>query len=282
MRTVLRVLLAAALLAPSAARAAGPCDGLTAAQRQLVEKLQRTIHPYDCCDETLDRCLAAKRVCRLAVRLRTELCRRAAAGQDEAKVKEAVEKRARSMTPLGKRAAFDLSLAPPAGAGKVSVVVYACARCPLCKRVVPTLHALATAELKGRVQVQLRPYPIRSHPGAAEGGLALVAAARLKRFWPYALKLFAEFDSFSVEKLTAWATSVGLDLTAFRRELADAKNRELLVEAKKEGMRNGVSSTPALFINGRRFQGSPDHDTLRDVLEEESDRLAGKLYEERR
>jgi protein-disulfide isomerase len=148
----------------------------------------------------------------------------------------------------------------------------------MCKRVVPELYRLVATDLKAQAKLYFRPFPIRTHEGSLEGGLAFLAAAQLKRFWPFVEKLFAEFDHFRANQLPGWAAQAGMDSEAFRRALGETKIRELLVASKKEGLRNGVSSTPAVFINGRRFQGSLDRDTLRDVLEEETDRVSGRAY----
>jgi len=66
---------------------------------------------------------------------------------------------------------------------------------------------------------------------------------------------------------------VGLERGAFERERSSSENRKRLVESKKEGLRNGVEATPTLFINGRRYHGDLDRESLLDVLEEEADRV---------
>ncbi len=187
---------------PSPARA-DACGQLGGDRRTLAEKLFRSTYPYDCCDESLDRCLQQKRVCRLAVRLREEICKRVAAGQDEKRIKSALERRARSMMP-GKRVSIDLSAWEPAGDPRAQVVVvaYACARCPFCARLIPDLHRLVSSgRLKGKVALYLKPFPISSHAGAKEGGAAMQAAARLKKLWPFTLKLYGEYDRFKVDRL---------------------------------------------------------------------------------
>lgn len=260
---------------------AGPCDTLSNDGKKLTKKLFQVIRPYDCCDETLEQCLKQKKVCRLAQRLRDDICRRVAKGHDENSIKTIIEQRARSMMPMGKKATFDLSLTPAAGEVKapVSVVAYACTRCPLCAREIPDLHRLVTSDvLKGKVKLYLRPYPIKSHSGAVEGGEAFITAARLKQFWPFVIKVFTEFDNFSVERLPDWAASVGMNKEDFRRESTASQTRNLLVESKKEGLRNGVNATPTLFINGRKYTGPLEPDYLIDILEEEVDHMTGKKY----
>jgi protein-disulfide isomerase len=260
---------------------AAPCDKLSADQKGRAHKLFASTYPYDCCDETLDRCLKQKKVCKLAKRLRDDICRRLKRGQKDKQIRSSLERRARSMTPFGKKASIDLSGAPGAGddKAKVTVVAYACARCPYCSKVVPDLYRLVTrGGLKGKARLVFKTFPIRSHKGSVEGGLAFLAAHQLGKFWPYLLKLYGEFDRFSDKNLVAWAGQLGLERKVFEKKLADKKNRKLLVDIKKEGLRNGVNSTPTLFINGRRYHGDLDHDTLLDVLEEEHDRVSKRQY----
>ena len=105
-----------------------------------------------------------------------------------------------------------------------------------------------------------------------------MAAERQGKLWPFLLKLYANFDSFAPGKLAGWASAAGLDRVAFEKALKDKSNRKALVSCKKEGLRNGVKATPTLFIDGRRYYGDLDHDTLLDVLDEAVDRQRGKQY----
>jgi len=268
------------LLAFASPAGAAPCDRLSGEQRKLAQKIQRATYPYDCCDETLDRCLKAKKVCKLARRLRDQICRLLLKRKTDKEIRSALERRARSMTPMGKKATIDISQEAVAGDPRspVTVVAYACARCAFCSKVVPDLHRMVTGPFKSKVRLYLRTFPIRSHKGSAEGGLAFVAAARLGKFWPYLLKLYSRFDDFAADKLAGWAAEVGLDRAAFERETKDGANRKRLVQGKKEGLRNGVKATPTLFIDGRQYFGDLDHDSLLDVLDEAADRAAKKQF----
>jgi len=259
---------------------AAPCDRLSPAQKKTAQELFRSTYPYACCDESLDRCLKQRKVCKLAKRLRDAICRRVLKGQNAAAIRSALDRRARSMMPT-KPVAIDLGQAPRAGAADapVTVVAYACARCPFCSKVVPQLHQLVTdGGLKGRVKLHFRTFPIRSHPGSVEGGLAFVAAIRLGKFWPYLLKLYREYDSFAEDKLVPWAEAVGMARGAFVKEMRSASARAFLVGCKKEGLRNGVKATPTLFINGRKYHGDLDRETLVDVLDEEADRVGERQF----
>ena len=158
----------------------------------------------------------------------------------------------------------------------VTVVVYACARCPYCSRLVPALHGEVTAgRLRGLTRLAFRTFPIRGHEGSTEAGLAFTAAAAMGRFWEYALAAYRDFDSTGPGRQRERARAAGLDPEAFAARSADAPTREALVASKKEGIANGVEETPTLFLNGRRWTGDLELDALVDAITEEAERVRG-------
>lgn len=277
--------LGAALLVallPAAAHAGGPCDRLKSKeQKALVDALLASQHPYDCCDETIAACLRKAKVCKLARRLRDDVCRRVERGQDRPAIERALQKRAESMTALGKAPKIDLRAAPVVGepSAPVTLVVYACARCPYCARSLPQLYrAISEGALRGRVKLHFRVFPIRGHKDSTPANLAFQAAHRLGRFWPFLLQAYGKFDGFSPAKLPEWARAAGLDVEAFGRALADPAVRDAVVASKKEGIVNKVDSTPTYFLNGRRVTAEPHLDVILELLDEELDRAAGAAF----
>jgi protein-disulfide isomerase len=273
-------ILAAAVVAPVWSQTPA-CQALSGAKLELARRLLNTEHPYECCDDTLTRCLAARPTCALAARLADNVCRRIAAGQDETRVRRALSRRARSMVGGGEPAAIDLASAPTLGAADAPVVVtvYACARCPYCSKLVPALvDEVRGGRLQAHARLAFRTFPIRGHEGSTEGGLAFVAAAGMGHFWEFLLHAYRHFDEFAVERQKEWAAAVGLDATAFAARLADPATRDALVASKKEGVANGVEETPTLFLNGRRWVGDREIDELVDAIEEESERVRGRTW----
>ena len=256
------------------------CSALTPEQRLEVERLVTSLAAHDCCDDTLAACARREAPSRLVARLIADVHRRVRAGQPEADIRRAFEKRAASALAPRRGADMDLTAVPWAGQADapVSVVVYACARCPFCSRAVPALYRSVTeGPLAGKARLAMRVFPIRGHEHALEGGLALEAARDLGRFWPYLLRLYGRFDDFALERLPAWAVEAGLDRAAFEAAMGKAEVREALVHSKKEGVRLGVDATPTFFVNGRRYDGELEEAALRDYLEEEAERVQGTL-----
>lgn len=259
------------------------CDGLSGAAKTLSAEILRSSHPYACCDGTLSQCLTQTPTCRLARRLANQVCRMAAEGKSRQTIERALSRRATSMV-SERPVKIDLSGAEFVGDGqaKVIVVAYVCATCPFCAKLIPKLsEAVAKGPLAGKVGLTFREFPIRSHPGSTEGGLALIAATKLGHGWPLLLHIYANFDVLSPAVLPSWAQAVGIEGAKYQGLVADPATRKLLVASKKEGVRNKVDATPTLFINGRRYSGDLDITTVIDVLEEEVDRVSGHVKDAR-
>ena len=79
------------------------CDGLAADKKSLMQSLFATVHPYDGCDDTFARCLAARPPSSVVLRLAEDLCRQAKAGKDRKQIEFSFGKRAQSMLPGGPR-----------------------------------------------------------------------------------------------------------------------------------------------------------------------------------
>ncbi len=267
---------------PWAVAQTATCDKLEGEPKALAQKLLASQYMYDCCDQSIAECLKAKPTCRLAVRLANNICRRVADKQDEATIVRGLAKRARSMS-RGKKYKIDLKPEVAAGVGsdaaKVVLVEYACARCPFCSRLTPLIYKeVVEGRLKDKVRFHFKIFPIRSHEFSKETGLGFMAAITMGRFWPFALHSYVHFDQFCIKQQAAWAKAAGLDLEGFERLIKEPSTRKLLVESKKEGLRNKVDATPAFYINGRKYVGDMDIEELVDISLEEAERVEGLVH----
>jgi protein-disulfide isomerase len=260
------------------------CDGLAPEQRASVEALLASEHPYACCNASIAACLLAKPASRLATRLAEDVCRRVVADQERDAIHRDLARRAASMRPAATEPAIDLRAVPVVGdpQAPVTVVEYACGRCPFCKNITPRLHAaIVSGPLKGKVRLYFKVFPNRAHAGAKEAGLAFLAATELGRGWEFILHAFAHFDEFAPSEQARWAQAVGIDPVAFSDAVADPKLLERLLASKKEGIVLGVDTTPSFFIDGRKYEGNLAAAEIIDVLEEEFEAKTGQLCQPR-
>ena len=250
------------------------CDGLSGDAKTVAQKVMDTAYTYDCCDDTIAACLKEPKPCKLAMRLANEVCRLAAAGKTEKEIKHILEQRSITMTNVSAPAKIAVEPEHLWGNPKAKTVlsVYLCGRCPYCSRHVPALiHALEKSDLKDKVAVNLRLFPIKSHDNSTPAALAIESAAQLGKGWPFLIKLYENFDNYANDKLAGWAKEVGLDEAKFNESSQAASIREKVVQSKKEGLTNSVESTPTFFLNGRKVQGTFDVDSLMSMLEEAAD-----------
>ena len=59
---------------------------------------------------------------------------------------------------------------------------------------------------------------------------------------------------------------LGLDLERFDADTADPATKARIERDVETGIESGVDGTPSLFIDGRRYEGSRDVDSLGQAL----------------
>jgi hypothetical protein len=254
---------------------------LSGSREFLAAELLATQRVYDCCDDTIANCLEQNPTCSLAFRLSENVCRRVADGQPRTRIVEALRRRARNTLSRGSGAEIDLAGLPVAGVASapITLVEYACPRCPFCARMTPRIHdAVVNGPLAGKVKLYLKTFPLGGHWGSKESGLAFLAAHELGHFWEFVSYYFEHLREFSFRRQIEWAEAVGMDREAFEKTMADPGVRQSLVEIKKEGIKNGVEATPTFFVNGRKYDAELVLEELIDVLEEEFERIEGIRY----
>ena len=111
------------------------------------------------------------------------------------------------------------------------------------------------------------------HPFSVRAALAAEAAGLQGRFWEMHDHLFTHQHALEYEELDRHALEVGLDVERFGRDLSDPRLLEVVTAQGQGAVRSGVTSTPTLFINGRRYNGSHQLDALLEALDEENRRL---------
>ncbi len=94
------------------------------------------------------------------------------------------------------------------------------------------------------------------HPRACRAAEAAECAALQGRFEAMADAMFEEQRRLYGENLERLAEGIGLDMDAFRRCMRERKTLSRVLEDSGLGNRLGITSTPTLFINGRRVVGT--------------------------
>ena len=150
----------------------------------------------------------------------------------------------------GASAEIDLDAAAILGPddAPVTLVIYACARCPYCSRLIPELvDGVRDGPLHDQVRLAFRIFPIRGHEGSTPAGLAFQAAADMDAFWPFMLYAYGHFDDWTEEAQIQWATAVGLEREAFEARMTDPATRSGAGREQEGGARQRRRSDPDLL-----------------------------------
>lgn len=155
----------------------------------------------------------------------------------------------------------------------VTIVEFNDFHCPFCRRVEPTLAQLV-ARYGERIKLVHRDFPIdQLHPQARKAHEAARCAQDQGKFWPYRDLLLAKPPKASSAELRTYAQEAGLDTGAFERCLASGSHQEAVQKDIDEGIRAGVTGTPAFFINGRLISGAQPQESFMRLIDEELARV---------
>lgn len=92
-------------------------------------------------------------------------------------------------------------------------------------------------------------------------------AGSIGKFWPMHNRMFDSQSSMDSTSLVAWGKELGLT----DQQIAECKKSKDIVakiqDDAKQASEAGLEGTPTIFINGMKFNGSPDPDTLRGIIQ---------------
>jgi protein-disulfide isomerase len=150
--------------------------------------------------------------------------------------------------------AIDVADSPSKGpaTAPVTIVAWSDFECPACARMMPILDEIA-AKHANQVRLVHKFYPLSKHPNAHKAALAAWAAQRQGKYWEYEKKIFADQTRVTEGDLVAHARELGLDLKKFDADRASDAAEKAVARDKAAADASGLSGTPHVMINGRRF-----------------------------
>ncbi len=152
----------------------------------------------------------------------------------------------------------------------MQLVEYGDYECPACGQAYPIIKAVQ-AQLGDKLSFVFRNFPLPTlHPHAEAAAEAAEAAGALGQFWPMHDTLYEHQRHLTNQDLERYARDVGVDGTAFQADLTQHKERARVEEDVRSGIYSGVNGTPTFFINGTRYDGSYDNESLIEALRQGS------------
>jgi protein-disulfide isomerase len=165
-------------------------------------------------------------------------------------------------------------LKPPAGPddhhqgpldARIVLVEYGDYECPYCGDAYPELKAVQKA-MGDALCFVFRNFPLsNAHPHAERAAEFAEAAATVNRFWEMHDLLYENQDALDDRSLVGYGTRLGLGEALIQSALDGAFAARIRRDFEG-GVRSGVNGTPSLFINGQRYDGPRDANSLITVL----------------
>ncbi|MDN5940955.1 MAG: DsbA family protein [Nitrospira sp.] len=142
---------------------------------------------------------------------------------------------------------------------------YECSYCGQAYFVVKELQRL----LGNRLRFVFRNFPLTTvHPYAQRAAEAAEAAGAQGKFWEMHDHLFEHQQELDDKHQKKYAAQLGLDLSRFNRDMSEHRYAARIREDLLSGVRCGVNGTPTFCINGVRYDGAPDLDSMVAAIEE--------------
>ena len=152
----------------------------------------------------------------------------------------------------------------------VTLVEYGDYECPYCAQAYLIIKEVQE-RMGNKLRFVFRNFPLTSaRPRAYRVALAAEAAAVQNKFWDMFDYLFRHGQTNTDENLRKSAAGLGLNMDNFDRDFKEQTHKVHLDEDIESGKSSGVRNTPTFFINGDRYDGAWDLDSLLSALDEES------------
>jgi protein-disulfide isomerase len=151
-----------------------------------------------------------------------------------------------------------------------TLVEYGDYECPDCGRLYVILRDLQ-GDLASRLRIVFRHYPRSGvHRHAQQAAEAAEAAGAQGKFWEMHTLLFERQQALRTKDLIHYAEELALDVERFHAELKNEAHSERVRADFLAGVQNGVYGTPGLFLDGVRYDGAWDKESLRNLLKLEA------------
>jgi protein-disulfide isomerase len=151
----------------------------------------------------------------------------------------------------------------------LTLVEYGDYQCPYCGAAYPVVKRVQKA-LGKKLRFVFRNFPLtQAHPYAMIAAEAAEAAALQGKFWEMHDLLFEQQTFLEPDIIPLWAKKIGLDLQKFGNDIKEGGIAKRIKEDRQSGIRSGVNGTPTFYINGSRYDGPPDVESLLAVLKSE-------------
>ena len=112
-------------------------------------------------------------------------------------------------------------------------------------------------------------FPLSIHNNAQKAAEASRCAGEQDKYWEYHDVLFKNIAALDPDNLKKFAADLKLDAAKFNTCLDSGKYAAAVNKDMTDGMKVGVSGTPAFLINGRFLSGAQPFSAFQEIIDEE-------------
>jgi len=150
----------------------------------------------------------------------------------------------------------------------IQLVEYGDFECPYCYSANFIIQDLQERIGSDQICYIFRHFPLtKVHPHAQLAAEASEAAGVQGKYWEMHEILFENQNHLNRELIIDLADQIGLDVEQFEKDLKNNVCAERVRENFVSGVRSGVNGTPTLFVNGTRYDGAWDLESLLEIIE---------------
>ena len=157
---------------------------------------------------------------------------------------------------------------------KVTLIEYGDFQCPACAQYEPLVQKVR-ADYVGKISFVYRHFPLRQHQHAKITAYASEAAGKQDKFWEMHDKIYENQRAWSNlgddkmrDTLIGYATSLGLDLAVFEKDMDSSEIKNKVASDNDGGLKAGVNATPTFILSGKKIQPR-NYDEFKNLIEQE-------------
>ncbi|WP_414551454.1 DsbA family protein [Anabaena sp. CCY 0017] len=140
---------------------------------------------------------------------------------------------------------------------------YQCPHSGEAHRIIPKIQQ----QLGNKIYFVYRHFPqTQIYPQSQKAAEAAEIAGAQGKFWQMHDTLFKCQNELNNGYLVEYAQQLGLNIPQFLRDMTNHAYADRVNQDWQSGVRNGVTDTPAFFINGDRYENACDFQNLLQTL----------------
>jgi protein-disulfide isomerase len=155
----------------------------------------------------------------------------------------------------------------------VTIVVYGDFQCPVCKVEAEVMRKNLVQNFPDKVQVYFKDFPLESiHPWAraASNTGRCIYKQDPQAFWKFHDWIYENQEGVTPDtlnsKVMTWAGTAGVDSIQLGRCVEGKVTEKEVAQNMAEGRGLGLSATPTLYINGRKFEGALEWPIMQQLV----------------